>query len=449
VVVAPAAVTTACVLPSFLLGAMAVQVRRDLDFATSGIGLAFATFFLAASAASAVGGRIAERIGAVPAMRVAAVISAMASLTVAATAGSFVTLLVPLAVAGAANAVCQPAANLLIARAVPSHRQGVGFAVKQSAVPMATLLAGFAVPTLALTLGWRWAYVAAAVLALVTLPLVPSNAAAAATTDGATEHRGVPADGGGMAGAPGLAETGTGTATPDIHEAAEFEAGLAEDAGLVTGRRRKADVPVRLMALLTVGIGFGAAAAGTLGSFLVSAAVDAGISEGAAGLLLTGGSLAGITVRLAAGAQADRRDGDHLRVVALMLALGAGAFGLLATGQPWAYALAGPAGFCTAWAWPGLFNLAVVQANPSHPAAATGITQTGTYIGAVSGPLLFGVLADHTSYPAAWLVAAALALVAAAVMAAGGTRLRPGITRPANCRATCAREAHQRVGTEQ
>jgi len=379
VVLAPAAVTTACVLPSFLLGAMAVQVRRDLGFGASGIGLAFGMFFVAASAASAVGGRIAERIGAVPAMRVAGLISGVASLAVAATARSFATLLLPLAVAGAANAVCQPAANLLIARAVPAHRQGVGFAIKQSAIPMATLLAGFAVPSLALTLGWRWAYVVAAVLALGTLPLVPSSAA---------------------------------LALPSAPAAAGREHG------------RQADVPWGLMALLSIGIAFGAAAGGTLGSFLVSAAVDTGISESRAGLLLTAGSLAGITVRLAAGARADRHH-DHLRVVALMLALGAGTFALLATGQPWAYVVAGPAGFCTAWAWPGLFNLAVVQANPSHPAAATGITQTGTYIGAVSGPLLFGVLAEHTSYPLAWLVAAAFALMSAALMSASDSRLSP------------------------
>jgi MFS family permease len=389
VVAATAAVTTACVLPSFLLGAMAVQVRRDLDFGASGVGLAFAMFFVAASAASAVGGRVAERIGPVPALRLAGLISGVASLTVATTAHSFATLLAPLAVAGAANAVGQPASNLLIARVVPPDRQGIGFAVKQSAIPLATLLAGFAVPSLALTLGWRWAYAAAALLALGTLPLVPSSATATAAAAAADDE------------------------VPPARPAPARS----------PGRQRKADVPVGLMALLTVGIGFGAAAGGTLGSFLVSAAVDAGISEGAAGLLLTAGSLAGITVRLAAGAQADRREGRHLRVVALMLALGAGAFGLLATGQPWAYALAGPAGFCTAWAWPGLFNLAVVQANPSHPAAATGITQTGTYIGAVSGPLLFGVLAEHTSYPAAWLVAAGFALVGAAVMSAGQSRL--------------------------
>jgi MFS family permease len=418
VVVATAAVTTACVLPSFLLGGMAVQVRRDLGFGTSAVGLAFATFFVAASLASAGGGRVAERIGAVPALRLAALVSAGGSLAVAAGARSFATLLAPLAVAGAANAVCQPAANLLIARAVPADRQGLGFATKQSAIPMATLLAGFAVPTLALTIGWRWAYVAAALLALATFPLVPADAA------GRARPRSRPAPAPNPGAQPSGAEADPGCPLPATTAGpAETGPGTRAAAGGRGAAGRRADVGRGVMAVLTVGIGFGAAAGGTLGSFLVSAAVDAGIHEGAAGLLLTIGSLAGITVRLAAGVRADRRGGNHLRVVALMLAAGAGTFALMATGQPWAYAVAGPAGFCTAWAWPGLFNLAVVQANPSYPAAATGITQTGTYIGAVSGPLLFGVIADHTSYPMAWLVAAAFALIAAAVMGVGQARL--------------------------
>jgi MFS family permease len=184
------------------------------------------------------------------------------------------------------------------------------------------------------------------------------------------------------------------------------------------------DVPLRIMARLAVGIGFGAAAGGTLGSFLVSAAVDSGLSEGSAGWVLTAGSLAGITVRLDAGLRADRRDGGHLRVVATMLALGAAAFLLLATTREIAYVLAGPLAFCTAWAWPGLFNLAVVRANPRRPAAATGITQTGTYVGAVSGPLLFGVIADAWSYRAAWFAAAAFAVCASVAMVSARASLR-------------------------
>jgi MFS family permease len=347
-------------------------------------------------------------------MRVAALMSGGSGLVIAATAHSFVTLLAPLAVAGAANAVCQPAANLLIARAVPPDRQGLGFAVKQSAVPTATLLAGFAVPALALTLGWRWAYVGAALLALGTIPLVPSGAAALVANAPPSAPPPLPE----AAPAVPLVEDGTGSARSRWRR---FRRQHHHDPAMAL--HRKTEVPFSVMTMLTVAIGFSAAAGGTLGSFLVSAAVDAGIGEGSAGYLLTLGSLAGICVRLLAGLQADRRTGGHLRVVSIMLLLGAGMFALLATGQPWAYLVAGTAGFCTAWAWPGLFNLAVVQANPSHPAAATGITQTGTYIGAVSGPLLFGLIADHSSYSAAWIVAASFALVGSALMAVGGLRL--------------------------
>lgn len=380
VLAATAAVTTACVLPSFLLGAMAVQVRRDLDFGASGVGLAFAAFFAAASLASAPLGRFTELGGPVRSLRRAAFVSAAACFVTAAAATSLVTLLVPIAVAGAANALCQPAANLLIARAMPPSRQGVAFAVKQSAIPFSTLLAGVAVPSVALTVGWRWAFVGAGVLSLVTGLVVPADAGAA------------------RAAPPRAAAEGA--------------------------RGRSADVPMRVMAVLAVGIAFGAAAGGTLGSFLVSAAVDAGMSEGNAGWLLTAGSLAGIAVRLAAGRRADRRDGGHLRVVTLMLVSGAAVFAVLATTEPAVYVVAGPLGFCTAWAWPGLFNLAIVRANPQRPAAATGITQTGTYIGAVSGPLLFGVIAESAGYRAAWLVAVVFALLGAAAMTAGRRALR-------------------------
>lgn len=353
VLAATAAVTTACVLPSFLLGAMAVQVRRDLGFDETGVGLAFAAFFAAASLASAPLGRVTERAGPVRSLRQAGFVSGAACLAVAATARSLATLVPVVAVAGAANALCQPAANLLIARAVPARRQGFAFAVKQSAIPASTLLAGLAVPALALTVGWRWGFVAAAAASWAAAALVPAGA---------------------LGPAP-------------------LRAGVEPGQG--------PDVPMRVMAVLAIGIGFGAAAGGTLGSFLVSAAVDGGLSEGGAGWLLTAGSLVGIAVRLAAGVRADRRIGGHLRVVALMLLAGAGAFAVLSTTSTAAYVVAGPLGFCTAWAWPGLFNLAVVRANPSRPAAATGITQTGTYLGAVSGPLLFGVLAQAWSYRAA------------------------------------------------
>jgi MFS family permease len=363
-----AAATTACVFPAFLTGAMAVQLRDDLGFSASGTGLAVAAFFGAAAVSSVMLGRQSERIGPAAGLRLAAVGSGATQLAIAIAARSFTSLVLLLAVAGVANALAQPAANLLIARALPADRQGIAFAVKQSAIPLATLLAGAAVPAIALTVGWRWAFAGAAVLAGASAATVPARIGA-------------------------------------------LPAGVRAPL-----ERRSRDARLAFMTLVALGIGLGAASASTLGAFLVSAAVDSGLSEGGAGLVLTLGSAVGIAVRLTAGARADKRDGGHLRVVSMMLLAGAIAYCLLATGVPWVYVVATPLAFATGWAWPGLSNLAIVLANPTAPGAATGITQTGTYAGAVAGPLLFGVVADHASYGAAWLVAAGIALAAALAM---------------------------------
>ena len=373
-----AAATVVCILPPFLLGAMAVQVREDLEFSESGIGLAVGAFFLAAAVFSAVMGRWAERAGGARALRLAALWAAAAQLLVAVGARSLGLLTLLLAFAGAANALGQPAANQVIARALPPNRQGIGFAVKQSAIPFSTFLGGLAVPALALTVGWRWAFVLAAALAVISALAIPVGE--------------------------------TGGATP-------FERGGRNQAG--EGR-----LPMRVMAVLTVGIAFGAAAAGTLGAFLVSAAVAAGMSEGSAGLALTAGSAFGIAMRLGAGVLADRRTGGHLRWVAVMLTLGSVGYLLFATGKPGLLLAGLPLAFGAGWAWPGLFNLAVVLANPASPAAATGVTQTGTYLGAVLGPLLFGLVADHLSYGWSWSLAASTSLLAAGAIWTGRRMLR-------------------------
>src|SRR5690606_412358 len=67
---------------------------------------------------------------------------------------------------GVCNATAQLGANVFIAQFLPVHRQGIGFAVKQSAMPGASLAAGLSLPAIALTLGWRWAFAAGALLTL-------------------------------------------------------------------------------------------------------------------------------------------------------------------------------------------------------------------------------------------------------------------------------------------
>jgi predicted MFS family arabinose efflux permease len=73
--------------------------------------------------------------------------------------------------------------------------------------------------------------------------------------------------------------------------------------------------------------------------------------------------------------------------------------------------------FAFCWGWPGLFNLAVVDLHREAPAAATGISQTGIYVGAAAGPAAYGLLSSEIGYPATWGVAGGLCLVAAAAVA--------------------------------
>lgn len=404
--------TTASVLPAFLTGAVGVQVRADLGISEAQVGLAISAFFTTAALGSMVLGRTAERIGASRAMRGGLAISVFTLLGVAVAARSAWSLLAVLLVGGVANALTQPSANLLLAERVRAERLGVGMALKQAGMPAATLLGGLAVPSLALTVGWRWAYVAGSALALAAFALVPGGRASgpgAVATGGRTPARhGTTRPGrrGGRAGAvPGR------RALP--------EAGDGRRAGSV-----RPDQPLWLLVLLSSAACLGAAAAGALAAFLVSGAEAAGMAEGPAGLLLTAGSAMGITSRLVHGWLADRRRLDPLRRVTVLLAVGASGFALMALHAPAAYLLATPVAFAFGWSWPGLFNLAVVRANPGAPAAATGTTQTGVYLGALAGPSAFGLAVEVGGYPLAWALTSAVSAGAAAALVVGRHQLR-------------------------
>jgi MFS family permease len=362
------AVATVGVLPAFLTGGLVVQIRSELDFGSAALGLAVAVFFASASLASVVMGRVVERIGAHRGMRLSAVGSAASLLSIALFAGSWRGLVACLVLGGLANAVAQPATHLSLAREVPAGRQGVSFGIKQAAIPTATLLAGLAVPGIAVTLGWRWAFAGGAALALLIALLVP-------------------------------AETLGG-----VRRLKEARAG---------------DVAVAPLVLLALGIGLGSTAATPLGAFIVESSVASGLHVGTAGLLLALGSAAGIVVRVWFGHLADGMGGGRLRLVAAMLGVGVVGFVMLASGKAGLILPGTLLAFGAGWGWPGLFNFAVVKTNPGAPAAATGITQTGASGGAALGPLVFGLVVEATSYGVAWLVCGAIAAIALVAILAG------------------------------
>ncbi len=362
------AVATCGVLPPFLTGGLAVQIRTELGFGAAALGIAVSLFFTTQALASTPFGRTVERIGPRRSMQAAALGSAASLLCIALFARSWNGLIGFLVLGGLANAVSQVAANLALARGVRMERQGLAFGMKQAAIPAATLLSGLAVPLIGTTVGWRWAFIGCALGSFAIACTMPK------TTEGQVRSH-------------------TNERGDDMHP--------------------------KPLILLALGIGLGSAAAVPLGTFIVESGVTAGLRVEFAGILLAAGGAVGIAVRLALGWLADRRSAGHLRIVAVMLIVGTVGFVLLATGVSWLFTLGTVLAFGAGWGWHGLFNFAVVKYNPNTPAAATGITQTGAASGSAAGPFLFGVILESTSYGTAWLSAGAAALVAATAILAG------------------------------
>ncbi|MEV6366463.1 MFS transporter [Micromonospora musae] len=367
-------VTIACVLPVFLVGGLAVQLGEDLSFSPAGLGLVVSVYFGVGALASVPSGALAERYGPAVVARAGILLSTACLLAVATLARSYPVLLGLMAVGGVANALGQLASNAALARHVPPHRQGLSFGVKQAAIPVSTLLAGAAVPTIALTVGWRWAFVAAGGAALAALLAVPAREGRGSRRAGRTP----------------------------------------------AGRGTGALVVIGVAATLAAG------AANALGTFVVDSAAGRGLAPALAGLTLTLGSAVCVVARIGSGWLADRRSGGHVAVIAAMLLVGAGGLGLLAVGGVAPLVVGVVLGFGLGWAWPGLLNFAVVRLHPQAPAAATSITQTGVYAGGCLGPLGLGAMAARLGYPAMWGTAALSMLVAAALMLTGSRLL----TRP-------------------
>jgi MFS family permease len=370
------AVSVVGVLPAFLVGALAVQVRDDLAVGPAGLGVSTAALFAVTGLLARPMGALVQRVGARRGLVTAALLSAV-SLSGVGLAPTFAVLVAALAVGGAGNAIAQPAANLGLSRAIGPGRLGLAFGIKQSSIPAATLMGGLAVPGIALVVGWRWALAAGAVTAL------------------------------------GVAAWGaaTGRAAPVGPTAAENE----PDRGL----------PRAGLLVLTVGGGVAAAASTCLGVFLVDSGVRAGLAPATSGLLFAVCSALGLLGRVGFGWAVDRHPTrSPYLLIANLLTVGAVGHVLMGTGSPVAFVLGGLAAYGAGWAWTGLFHFAVVRDNRLAAASATGFVQTGLSLGAAGGPLAFGVLAEATSYRTAWFSTALLSLVGAVTIRSGRRMVR-------------------------
>ncbi len=362
-------------LPIFLVGAMAVLIRPELGFGESALGALATIYYLTSALTTFPAGRLAERLGGPMAMAVAAALSTIVFLGISLFARSWLTLAAFLVVAGVANGIAFPGSNLAFARGFPPSRQGIGYAMKQSAGPYATMLAGAAVPLIGLTIGWRWAFALAALLAI---PIVFG-----------------------------------GRIRQEVPRHARSTSGW---------------VPRGPVWLLSLAAFCAVNASASLGAFYVESAVSKGIGVGTAGTLLSVGSAFGIVCRIGWGWIADRRPSIHFGLLTSVLAAGALSIWLLGFPESGlSLAIVTLAAFGTGWAWPSLLSFAVLSRTPGAEGVASGIVGAGQYGGGILGPLTFGVLVEQFSYRTAWTVAGMMLALATGFSVLGGRRLERAV----------------------
>ncbi len=386
------AVIAITILPATLTGALAISVGEETGLRLIGVGGLYGVLFGVSAITSTATGRLVQRIGWRAGIRLSAGGTGAALLALAVAPSDWWEVWWPIAMffglAGITAAGSQTASNQAMVHSVPPGRYGLMFGLKHTAVPAAAMAGGLAVPTIALTIGWRYAYGAAALAALATVLAVPRGV-----------HR----------------PFGTAPAT---------------------GRAKPA-TPLAVLVGLAAAAALGHAGLDSLGAFVVPYAVSEGVTEGLAGLLLTLGSVAGLTMRLLSGWLVDRRQHTGLIWMASLLAVGSLGFLGLTIGGTILLVIATVVAFAGGWGWAGLLTFIVVRANPDTAAVATGIANTGKYVGAGGGPLLFGFLADRVSFATAWATATGLLMAAAAIvvvvrMTAAGKAMADPPTKPSS-----------------
>jgi MFS family permease len=362
----------AAMSPMLLLGAHGPLIREELRMTSAELGLSVACFFVGSALAAIPAGRLATTPHPAIAARYGLTCSVASLLGLALAANHPMDLALLLGLGGIGNALGQISLNQLIARAIDHRRQGLAYGLKQSAVPVAALMAGLLVATVGVNIGWRFSF---GIVAIGSLPLLFVR----------------------------LPDTG-GAHTVPSH-----------------ARWLR---PTKPLLVLTAGGVLAAMVITAMPTFLTDWATSEGWSQESAGLLLAVGSLAGIVTRVAIGWWADRAEVSAFSVASVLLIIGSCGLGLLSL--PGSLLMLGGTliAFSGAWAWPGLVWLGLARNDPASPARAMAIFSTGPYVGGILGPMAVGWVSNNWSYGAAWSGLMLAGFVAALAFLAGGRSLR-------------------------
>ena len=364
------------------LGILATFIIDDLSISRAELGIVLGLVNVAAAVLSPLVGRVTDRIGGKKSL-IVLFVTAGATFLIFGTAVAYGMLFVG-AIAGAiSQATANPATNKLIAEDVPAGKRGVITGVKQSGVQAGIFLGGLTVPTLAITLGWRGAYLIVAVVPLVFAAIaawvVP--AAPKATAEHRTRSRGpLPGAIWWLAGF-GFLMGFSGAVTFLVPLFAEEVLGLSPVVG---------GIAAAVIAFVAVpGRILWSRYAERSGAFRGSLGAMAVLSVAAAGLFYLSGAAAAWL----------------LWPAAVLIAVGS-----------------------SSWNSVGMVAV-MVEAGVASTGRASGVVLFGFLTGLGIAPPIFGAIIDHTgSYDIMWLLSALAAAGSAAVIVAWQRSVRESVT---------------------
>jgi MFS family permease len=339
------------------LPVMAPVVAHALQVSPALVGLYVSVTYAGAMVATLMGGATVARMGAIRVSQWGLVLCA----------GGLLLCAVPWLPAMVLGAVLiglgygpiTPASSHLLARTTPKHQMSLVFSIKQTGVPLGSMLAGAVVPTLALLIHWQLTMVTVAGLCLM-CAWVSQGLRVELDSDR--------------------------QANAAIHWRS-----LIEPIRLVVSQRA-------LLTMASCSFMFSMVQL-SLTTYLVTFLHD-DLSYGlvAAGLALSVTQLGGIGGRVVWGYVADRWLGARgmLLLLASMMALGALASAFLTPDTPQSVVLVILVAFgASAIGWNGVYLAEVARRAPVGMASmATGGTLAFTFLGVVLGPPMFGALSS-------------------------------------------------------
>lgn len=374
----PVAAQILGVLPLFMVGTLAVELRADLDFSNIALGALVTVFSGTAALLSLPAGRFIERVGHRRGLVIGSILTGISLTATALFADSWWHLTAGQVLAAIGVAATMPSVQLALATCIPPERQGVAFGLNLSSIPAAILLAGIAVPLIGETAGWRWAFGGAGIAGLI-LSLL--SAISYTHADWGVMHR--------------------------IHH----------------------PVDLRVVLLASGAMFLGVWGAQTVATFSVESAAQHGHTPGSVGYVLAFTSVVSIAIRIVSGVTADRAGPIRaFTVMAVFLVLGGvGTVVLALSGSFAAVAIGAVLGLGVGWGWNGLAIYALVRLNPKAAATTAGFVMVGGFSGSALSPVVFGVVASDADFDAGWVVSTVAMLAGAALTVAARGAARRGL----------------------